>query len=232
MNLDGFKSQISRSGLARNSNWVCSIFPPRSMSSMSLAETSNIPIGDFGSLQIPTLDLGTIPIAEINGANGNTAQLSMNANALLPNLGFTSVNTGTALERLNLYCVQSTIPNREIENLTFREYGQERKLGFRHKHTDVTMSYYCSENMAERFFFEQWTDIMFNHKTKKIGYYEDYTSTVEIAKYSAGWKKQEALYKLVEAYPTNIASQTLTYEGTALLRLDMTFKYRYYERLK
>lgn len=232
MNLDKFKSQVEKQGLARTNRWVCSVFPPRALS--SIANSIDIPVGRFGNLNLPGIDLSNIPIAlaSIRNADENLPDIDINANLRLPVFGFTAVNNGTLIEKINLYCQTAVIPEREIKNVEWREYGQSRKLGIVHEHKDFTLSYYCSEDMKERFFFENWQDIVFNSLNKRRGYYSDYTSTLEVTKYDAGWSKEQAIYKIVEAYPTNISSQSLTYDEAAILRLDVTFKYRYYERIK
>ena len=229
MNIGQFKTQISESGLARNSRWVCSVFPPKQLSSAMNTISKNL--GGGVTLNLPGIDLSNIPLAEIATAQSGLPNISSSLN--LPALGFNVLNGGTALQKLNLYCNMVTLPERDIRNVEWREHGESRQLGIVHNHSKgVSLSYYCSENLTERFFFEQWQDIIFNHQNKKRAYYDDYISSVEITKYDAGWNKPMSIYKLHEAYPTNVAAQTLNYEGTALMRLDINMKYRYYERLK
>lgn len=229
MNLNRFKSQVSDKGLARNSRWVCSIFPPKDLS--AVANSIDVPLGTMGNLNLPGIDLGTIPIADITNANNSLPDVQ--ANMKLPTLGYTTINNGTVLEKLNLYCAQAQIPEREIINREWREHGESRQIGIVHSHSKgVTLTYYCSEDLAERFFFEQWQDIIFNSQTKKRSYYDDYVSRIEIDKYDASWKNVTSSYRLHEAYPSNIATQTLTYDESSIMRLDINLKFRYYERLK
>ena len=233
MNLDRFKAQIEKQGLAKSNRWVCSIFPPKSLS--SIANSIDIPVGRFGNLNLPGIDLNNIPVAlaSIRTGDSNLPDVNIGANISLPVFGFTTVNNGTFVDRINLFCQQATIPEREIKNVEWREYGQSRNLGVMHMHKDFTISYYCSEDMRERTFFEQWQDIMFNSLNKRRAYYEDYISRIEVTKYDSGWNNEEATYRMYEAYPTNVASQTLVSEANSgVLRLDITFKYRYYERIK
>lgn len=233
MNLDKFKSQISNQGLARSSNWICSVFPPKSLS--SVANSIDIPVGRFGNLNLPGIDLNNISlaIANIKNADSNLPDVSIDANIKLPVFGFTAVNNGTFIDRINLYCSQVNIPEREIKNYEWREHGESRQLGIVHNHSKgVTVSYYCSEDLRERYFFEQWQDIIFNSRNKKRGYYNDYVSRIEISKYDRGWNEKQATYLLHEAYPTNISSQSLEHDGNTLLRLNINFKYRYYERIE
>lgn len=116
-----------------------------------------------------------------------------------------------------------------MTNLEWTEYGETRKLGVMHTHGDVSIEYYCSEDLRERQFFEQWQDLIFNPKSKKHAYYKDYISRIEIAKYNSDWSKKTVVYRLNEAYPTSIAAQEMNSDAGDLLKLSITFKYRNYE---
>lgn len=229
MNLDTFKSQIEKQGLARNNRWEVRLYPPKALNSAANAIETSIGNGAL-SLNLPGLDLSDIPLFQIESADGTLP--NVNASFDLPAFGFTTLNSNSFVERINLYCNMVSIPDREVRNVEWREYGESRQLGVVHEHKGVSMSYYCSENLSERFFFEKWTDLIFNPSNKKRAYYDDYTSRIEIIKYNSSWSKQEAIYRLNEAYPTNIAAQTMVQEQGSLLRLDLAFKYRNYERIK
>ena len=228
MNLDKFKSQVNRDGLAKNNRWEVRIYPPKALS--SIASGIDLAVGKYGSLNLPGLDLTNIPLLQIESADKRLPDVS--ASFDLPSFGFTTINSGSFIERINLYCNMVSIPEREIKNVEWREYGESRQLGVVHEHKGVNMSYYCSEDLQERFFFEKWTDIIFNPNNKRRSYYQDYTSRIEIIKYNTSWSKQEAIYRLNEAYPTNIAAQNMVHDEASLLRLDVAFKYRNYERIK
>ena len=228
MNINQFKNLVSDQGLSKNNRWEVRVYPPRALN--SAANSLSLDVGN-ATINLPGLDLSNIPLLEINSANANVP--NVNATFDLPTLGFTAVNNGTLIERINLYCAQAQIPEREIRNFGWREYGESRQLGIVQEHgKGVSLTYYCSENMKERFFFEQWQDLIFNPVTKRRSYYEDYISRIEIIKYNSSWSKQEAIYRLNEAYVTNIAAQTLVQEQGSVMRLDLNFKYRNYERIK
>ena len=235
--IDQFKTQISTQGLARNSRWLCRVYPPK-----GLAKSSNIFNFDVGggelSVNLPGIDLIDNAVENFNNLGVNiglgglgSARISNNLN--IPTLGYTLTNTLSTLDAINLYCVNAAIPERDIKNIEWREYGESRQLGFLHTHAKgLSVSYYCSEDLRERLFMEKWQDVMFNPANKQRSYYEDYIGNVEIVKYDAGWNNQTAMYRFAEAYPSNIAAQNLTYDGTSVLRLDINFKFRNYERLK
>lgn len=232
MNLDKFVSQVNRQGLSRNTRWEARIYPPKGLTQMD--NVFNTKVGPFDlDLNLPGIDLLDNAVEQINQAEIDLPGISIGNNFNIPTLGFLLRNHGGMMESLSLYCNMVNLPARDITNVEWREYGESRQLGVVHNHSNgVTLSYYCSEDLRERLFFENWQNLIFNPKNKMREYYDNYIGSMEIIKYDAGWKEQTAIYKLNEVYPTNIAAQTMVYEGTSVLRLDINFKYRNYERVK
>jgi len=232
MNLDEFKSTVNRQGLAKNTRWECMVFPPKKLRAdniFNFAITDGLEL----DLNLPGVDLIDNAIDAMNEASINFGPLSFQSNLNLPTLGFTLRNHGDKLRCLNLYTNMVNIPQRDIQNVEWRENGESRQLGVVHNHnTGLSISYYCSEDMRERLFFEQWQDLIFNPKNKGRSFYDDYIGSMEIVKYNSSWSEKTAVYKFHEVYPTNIAAQTMVYEGTAVMRLDINFKYYNYERIK
>lgn len=236
MQITNFKDQINLAGLARSYNWICRIYPPRMLSSLTQQMQVQTNINQGGNrvnLNLPGFSVGanvsdTWPIGDIGTASLNLGNINLG----LPNSGFTLSNIGGVLESLNLYCSSCSIPERDIENVEWSEYGEKRMLGARHSHRPFGVKYYCSENLFERFFFEQWQELIFNSNSKQYGFYDDYISNIEILKYDAGWKNVTAIYRLEEAYPSNVGSLPLNHADNSILQLDISFKYRKYTRIK
>ena len=239
MNLDSFTQQVSRQGLAKNTNWVCNVFVPPGMGGQAGA-MADATRNDRGRLTVnlPGLDIinnaiGTIDnaINSLNNLEANIGGITINNNLNVPTLGFSLANTAIGMQALSMYCHSCSIPARDIINSEWSEYGEMRNLGVKHSHGDLAIGYYCSEDLRERNFFEQWQNLIFNPANKRHSYYKDYISRIEIDKYSAGWNRRTARYAFYEAYPTNVGETSLMYEGTDVVKLDITFKYRYFERI-
>jgi hypothetical protein len=235
MQISEFKNQISTAGLSRSYNWVCRVFPPRALTTITNQMQVNTNANQGGNrvnVNLPGVQVGmdfpiNFPVGDIGTVGLNVGTINLGT----PNRGFTLSNVGGVLESLNLYCMSCSIPSRDLQNIEWTDYGERRALGNRHRHTDFGVKYYCSENLFERFFFEQWQEIVFNSNTKRFGYYDDYVSTIEILKYNASWSNVEALYRLEEAYPSNVGALQLNHADNSILQLDISFKYRKFTRL-
>lgn len=235
MQLQEFKNQISSAGIARSWNWVCRVYPPKAMSnitnSMQVSANSNQG-GNRVNLNLPGVQVGAnipsqFPIGDIGNVGLNLGTVNLGT----PTRGFTLSNVGDVLESLNLYCASCSIPARDVQNIEWTDYGEKRMLGAYHTHSPFGIKYYCSENLFERFFFEQWQETIFNSNTKEYGYYSDYISTIEVLKYDSSWKNITAMYRLDEAYPSNVSALSLNHADNNFLSLDVSFKYRKFTRL-
>lgn len=231
MNLDAFQDQVKRQGLARSNRWVIQIQPPSGLSGTNKLLSNFISSGGNRiNVNLPGLDAIDRGVAALNDLNVDLGPVNVGTNFSVPTLGAVLTNQGKANEALNLFCNSCTIPSRDMSNLNWSEYGEERALGVKHQHQDVDISYYMSEDMRERAFFEDWQDLIFNSRTKQHGYYRDYVSRIDIIKYDAGWQNQTAIYRLKEVYPTTVAGTELSME-TGLAQLQVTFKMRNYEKI-
>ena len=233
MRLDTFQSTINKQGLAKNFNWECRIYPPKGLSELN--NIFDFGIGPFNlSLNLPGIDLIDTAIESFNNLSIDLPGVSIGHNLGLPTLGYTLRNAGGPIDRINMFCNMCSIPERDIVNVDWKDTaGESRSLGLIHNHSrGMSVSYYCSEDLRERKFFETWQDAIFNPVNKRRSYYKDYIGTIEVIKYNSSWSQIEAVYKFNEAYPSNIASQTLSFEGASVLRLDIQYKYRNYQRIK
>lgn len=227
MNLVDFKNKLSSNGLARNNTWSLLITPPKSLSSQvdSLYRTANA-----NTLNIQRsnsqFDTNRNTIVQDSGYPDFSGSKPLN----YPNIQSILVNTNPLLRDLMLYANACSIPSRDMESTEFREYGERRNASFNNVHKDLITSFYCSEDLRERAFFELWQDSIYNPKNKQISYYKDYIADMVVNKYSTGWRNVMATYKFFECYPVSIGGMPLNFDGTQVLRLDVTFKYRYYER--
>ena len=232
MNLGQFQATINKQGISRNNRWTCTVFPPRGLTSTGNALSNLLSKGGLKvNVNLPGLD--SLDDA-VNGINqvldvGNTI---LGTNLELPTLGGLLTNQRGKTEALMMFCETAQIPGRDIFSTEFRVYGESRQIGIRHQHGDLTVSYYTSDDLRERRFFENWQDLIFNPSNKQHSYYEMYIGSMEISKYNQGWTEETARYKFNEVYPTNVGVQELQSDQGDLLRLNMTFKYYNYERLK
>lgn len=216
MNITKFQDVVSKAGLAKGNRWTVEINPPAGLSVIGASIINQTYKGGFFS--VPTL--GDFDVADL---------VDIGANLSFGPVGVELGINGT-LEKLELYCKRAQLPSRDMENFEFSFFGEKRNAAFNHQHDGLTLGFYCSEDLRERRFFEEWQNLIFNPETKKSSYYDRYVGSITVKKWDTAWQNVTAIYEFKEAYPTNIGSTDMNMDDGSLLELDIGWNYRYYER--
>jgi len=231
MNIREFQGQVAKQGLAKNNRWVCSIFPPSGLTASGRA-LSNVLTrgGNRINVNLPGLDTLDQGVALLNNLRVDTGSIQVGNNFAIPTLGYALTGMAGKISALNLFTASCSIPTRDMNTQQWTEYGEARNLGGTHTHSDLTIEYYCSEDLRERLFFEQWQDIVFNPISKQYGYYRDYTSRIVVTKYDSSWQNRTAEYTMFEAFPSSVSAIEMTSDAAGdVVKLQVAFKYRNYE---
>ena len=233
MQLDNFLSQVNKQGLAKGNRWIVSVYPPRGMTATGAILNNAINKGGNKlDINLPILDAADSITETIAGLGADLGGVSIGHNLNVPTLGYVLSNMSGTLDALNLFATSCSLPGRQIETIPYDVHGETRNIGVRHSHEGMSINYYCSENLREKDFFEQWQNIVFNPNNKRRGYYDDYAGTIEVKKYNTNWK-HEATYKFHECYPVGMSELGLDQEQAgAALQIAINFQFRYYEKVK
>jgi hypothetical protein len=136
-------------------------------------------------------------------------------------------NDGTA-EGLRFACHSAQIPAFTMAT-TDKDMGF-RSIGYRKIYDDVSLSFYCGENMGSLEFFNNWMEIISNPLSNRVEYYQNYVTTVDITQFNRLGDKtlKTTLY---EAYPKKIDATGLDYNTTnAVMSINITLTYRYHKQ--
>ena len=88
---------------------------------------------------------------------------------------------GTARE-VSLKCEQISMPGRNIDTAPDTNiYGPEREIAQGWSFADIDATFQLSSDQKEKNFFDTWQRLSFNPDTWSMGYYDDYTGTIQIS---------------------------------------------------
>jgi len=230
-NITEFTAQMAKQGLSRANRWVVRVFPPRGLTATGNVLNNTINKGGNKlDINIPFLDAADAVSFALEDLELDLGGVSIGHNFKVPTLGYALTNMGGKLEALNLFATSCTLPGRSIEAIAHDVYGETRQMGVKHQHEGISVQYYCSEDLREKLFFEQWQDLIFNPNNKNRSYYDEYTAEIEVLKYDNNWKHQST-YRFYEAWPVGLSELQLGNEAETL-QLAINFAYRYYEKVK
>ena len=102
----------------------------------------------------------------------------------------------------------------------FLESCETTEMNYDKLFEEITSSFYLSEKMDEYYFFENWQSLMYK-PNQSIGWYNDYTSTIEIHQLSRNLSSASGndlgivcKFRLLDAYPKLISPLALDYSRT------------------
>ena len=72
--------------------------------------------------------------------------------------------------------------------------------------------------------------MVFDPVSKNVGYYDEYTSTVQVQQWDYGLTRKMAEYVFDEAYVATIGNLNYEYANADIHRLSISFNYRNYRR--
>jgi len=128
--------------------------------------------------------------------------------------------------RLSFGCYTASIPG--MTTLTTEKDEGYRSIAYQKAYEDVALGFYVHGDMKELKVFQDWMELMIDPKTNRVGFYDHYTSTIEIK--NLNQQQDVALTTtLYEAYPKSLSAVTLDY-GTNddVMKIDVGITYRYY----
>lgn len=205
MNVQNFISKISKEGgIARSNRFKVTIIPP---SIMGVVRN----IGSIISNPIDSI------ISKID-QNRYYAAFQVNPVAITQNLEF--------------FCYSAQLPALNYQSTDTRTYGTPWKDPYEIGIEDVTLSFYCSADMKEKYFFDAWQYAMKDPVTNDYYYNREYSTQVLIQVYSETDQNKYGV-RLVDAYPISVSAVDLSYgNNDDIMRMNVTLTYKNWYNLK
>lgn len=156
-------------------------------------------------------------------------------------------------ESLVFVCDAAEFPGRGFNVTDMRYYGPSQAFPNNVLYGPAQFSFICRTQSMERQLFDDWMDLINPTTTFNFEYPSEYYSTIKIFQYaeygegnvkyspaangnfaSSGWDnvKSKAVYgwSLYKAWPTLVNAQSVTWNEPDILRLQVTFNYKYWDR--
>lgn len=132
------------------------------------------------------------------------------------------------------------LPGRTVQTIDhkFINYGPINKVAYAPVYGDVSISFILSNDLREKYYIEQWQDLMIDTDALTEGtepmrkfnaqYFDDYVGTVDIRQYNESGK-HTTTHKLIQAYPIIINPISMGWNESDIARMTVQFAYRYYK---
>jgi len=129
--------------------------------------------------------------------------------------------------RVRFNCHSASIPG--IQLATTDKDIAYRSIVYQKIYEDITLSFYCREDMKELEYFQKWIQNIISATSTRVEYVDKYKSdNITITQLGKNGKNTTTT-KLYDAYPKKIDAISLDYNSTSsLISVSVTITYRYY----
>jgi hypothetical protein len=136
-------------------------------------------------------------------------------------------------EKLQYLCEAISLPTKGIASNPQKIYGPPREIPYGETFTEAALSFILDDAFNVKRFFDQWQKHIINPENGNVNHYwNDIIGTINIVRlendatdFSGGSDKYNV--ELREAYPSAVGEIALGHsQGTDILKLSVTFKYR------
>lgn len=135
-------------------------------------------------------------------------------------------------ERVSLNCHNINTPGATFGTYNLRRFGIGLDTAFpvSQTFTDMTLTFYASEDMFERKYFEEWRNLrIYNQESHRFNYYNEYVRDIVIVQYNTKWEETQRT-TVYEAYPTAISPLEYSYQSTdQIMTFNVSFSFYNYK---
>ena len=144
-----------------------------------------------------------------------------------------AMRTDTTKRRVQAFCNEISMPNREAITKEIRHNGPTRKFIYDYTSAPITATFYTDKFMRERTYFEIWQKAAFSNVTHNYNYYNDYVAPIDIfalGSYASRQERDDVTYgvRLFECYPKIISEVSFSHTSNDVQTFTVTFDFRYW----
>ncbi len=145
----------------------------------------------------------------------------------------------SAPRELFLLCDAAELPGRGFATVESRYYGPSQMFPTNTQYQPASLSIMCRSDSGERRFFDDWLDIINPTTNYNFEYFNNYQCDIDIYQYAeyggAGGTRNltpQVTYhwQLRKAWPMLVNAQAVSWADQDILRLQVTFAYKNWER--
>jgi len=135
---------------------------------------------------------------------------------------------------LALQCEAAELPGRTLETADVKIYGPSFKVPYRMQYSETTLTFICTNDFYERKLFERWMDAIIPPDTNNPRFPKSqvsrYLTDIRVIQYDDIVRQIYAV-DLIDAFPTGISPQALSWGDDAFHRLSVQFSYQKYRSI-
>lgn len=137
-----------------------------------------------------------------------------------------------AAEEITFNCSSISTPGANLQHTPVRKFGigLPSHMPIGRSFTEMTLSFYESENEQEREYFVEWQNKIYDPETKRFGFYKDFVKTLAIIQFD---KKLNKTYEVrcENVWPSNISPLDRSYESDGMKQFNVNMQFHDVEEI-
>jgi hypothetical protein len=138
----------------------------------------------------------------------------------------TGIDGGSITRGFSLQAESAELPGRTLNTIEPKIYGVPYRTPATTSYSDITITFISTGTFWERKFFDAWMEFIQPKDTFDFNYRDNYVSSISVKQFS-GFDPVNPIYQvdLMEAYPTSVAPQGLSWADESIHKLQVAFSY-------
>lgn len=130
--------------------------------------------------------------------------------------------------KMLLFCDAVQLPGLNINTTENRTFGEVREMPYEFNYDPIQLSFYVDGDMIIKGIFDEWIQSIQKNNTRNFNYYKNYISDVVKITVEDLQDKPKYRVSLFEVYPKTIGIIQMGYAQKDIMKLDVTFAYKYW----
>lgn len=126
-----------------------------------------------------------------------------------------------------MFCDQAQLPGINLSSSQVRIFGEMQESPYEKLYDPVSLSFLVDNNMRVKTLFDSWMNYIQSGTSRTFRYLDDYSTNININLYDKADKLRYST-TLFKAFPKNINAVSLDYAGRDVMRIQVTFSYKYF----
>lgn len=150
-------------------------------------------------------------------------------------------------DSINYLASSVTVPGRRVTTSEVRDIGVSRKFATNTAFGDLQVEFLVTKDQYHRDFFEQWMMNTASDQENRAGFYEEYTTTIQVLKWENAsnvmlkapsalgddigrtrLNRSSAVWQMYGAFPHDMSEQSFNNGPTDLVKLNVNFFFERY----
>ena len=145
--------------------------------------------------------------------------------------GYAKPPQSVDMRKVELFCDQVQLPGVNFSTIQNRTFGEFRETPYEKLYDAVNMSFYVDKDLMVKTFFDTWMSGIQDKTRRTFNYYDQYITDIELQVMDTV-DKTVYIVNLHEAYPKTVGSIQLDLASKDIMKLNVSFQYKYFRAYK